>query len=182
MKANEESLLTQKTKRGDKEALAALWNLITPKLFGYLVNATKDLPLAEDILQTTWAKAIDNLSTFQLKDTPISAWLFAIARNECRQHWRKSWREIPFELNEHDKTEDAESQLKNKILINETLNLLFENDREILRLRYIADLSMNEIVQILNLNFITVRVRVHRALARARAALAFKNDHDNRNN
>jgi RNA polymerase sigma factor (sigma-70 family) len=53
----------------------------------------------------------------------------------------------------------------------QVLATLGEEDREILRLRYIADLSVKDIASVMQLNFVTVRVRIHRALARARVAL-----------
>ncbi len=65
--------------------------------------------------------------------------------------------------------------LEDKILTDQILFNLSEDDREILRLRYIADLPLSDIARVLNLNFVTVRVRVHRALARARAALDSQN-------
>ena len=86
----------------DKNSLFALWSEITPKLYGYLVNVLRDKNLAEDILQTAWLKAIDNLSRFRGKESEFSSWLFAIARNECKQHWRKSGREVPFDPVLHD--------------------------------------------------------------------------------
>ena len=52
------------------------------------------------------------------------------------------------------------------------LGLLSEEDRELIRLRYIADLPVRDIALILKLNFVTVRVRIHRAIARLRAAIA----------
>lgn len=42
-----------------KEMLGALWDATMPKLYGYLVNVLRDKALAEDILQSTWAKALE---------------------------------------------------------------------------------------------------------------------------
>src|ERR1700690_2372444 len=101
MTPEQEHMLVNKAKTGDREALGALWDAITPKLFGYLINTTHDKALAEDILQTTWLKAIKALPNYQPRGVNISAWLFAIARNEFHQHWRKAQREIPLENEKH---------------------------------------------------------------------------------
>lgn len=175
MSSSGEQLLAQKAQGGDREALGALWEALTPKLFGYLINVTRDPALAEDLLQTTWMRAIDALPRFQPRGIRIGAWLFAIARNECRQYWRKSGWEIPFDPTKHDWADNGREELEDKILTDQILFNLSENDREILRLRYIADLPLNDIARVLNLNFVTVRVRVHRALVRARAALDSQN-------
>lgn len=153
----------------DHERLGILWDTLTPKLFGYLVNTLRDRTLAEDILQATWLKVINALPHFQERGGGISAWIFTVARNECRDHWRKSGRERPLDLLEHDTAGTGEKS-EEKILVEHILAALSENDRDILRLRYIADLSTNEIARVLGLNFVTVRVRIHRALVHARAA------------
>ncbi|OGN29362.1 MAG: hypothetical protein A3A33_01125 [Candidatus Yanofskybacteria bacterium RIFCSPLOWO2_01_FULL_49_25] len=168
MDSHEERQFIEKAQCGDREALGALWDALTPKLFGYLVNVLKDKTLAEDILQTTWLKAIDGLPRFQQRGVPFSSWLFAIAHNECRQHWRTGSHEVPLDPEIHDIPDHASTKPHDKILIDQVLAKLPEDDRELLRLRYIADLPLSDIASILKLNFVTVRVRVHRALARAR--------------
>ena len=154
----------------NKENLETLWDTTTPKLYGYLVNTLRDRNLADDILQRTGVKAIKALPRFQDRGLGFSAWLFAIARNECRQHWRKSGREISFDEAIHDK-EEIDSETENKILIDQILTQLSGDDRELIRLRYIADLPLNSIAKILKINPITVRVRMHRALSTARSLL-----------
>lgn len=174
MSIPDEASLVKRAKRGDREAVAELWDALAPKMFGYLINTLRDRTIAEDILQAAWLKAIRALPRFEERGVGIGAWLFAIARNECREHWRRSGRELPLDPAEHDRSSGDGRAVEEKILAEQILALLPEDDREILRLRYIADLSLNNIAEILKLNFVTVRVRIHRALARARKALASK--------
>lgn len=151
------------------ESLSILWDSLTPKLFGYLINTLRDRGLAEDILQTTWIKVAQALPGFKEKGAGINAWIFMIARNECRDHWRKAGRETPFDPVLHDREAGGEQELENKMMAEQILAALQPEDREILRLRFIADLSSNDIAKALNINFVSARVRLHRALARARA-------------
>lgn len=173
MDQNEEKRLIREAINGDYQAFGLIWDKLTPKLFGYLINITRDRMLAEDILQTTWLKAVDNLSKFEPRGAGFSAWLFAIAKNECRQHWRIQKREAPFDPVKHDQPDTSQSDPGISILINQSLSLLSEDDRELIRLRYIADLSVRDVALILKLNPITVRVRIHRAIARLRDAIVF---------
>lgn len=163
--------LVRKAARGDRDALGLLWDTITPKLFGYLMNTLRDRALAEDIVQTTWLRAIEGLPRFQDKGKGLGPWLFAIARNECRQYWRTQPREVPLDLHLHDTSENAEPTYEKKLIIEQALEGLPEDDRELLRLRYIADLKTADVARVLHINFVTVRVRLHRALTRARIAL-----------
>lgn len=170
----EELALVARAQAGGRDAISALWDGITPKLYGYLVNTLREPNLAEDILQETWLKAISNLPKFRARGVRFSAWLFAIARNECRQHWRKAGREVAEEINEenHPSVLDSpEKGLTEKIFVEGLLKFLPPEDQEMLRLRYVADLSFKEIAAILAIAPITARVRAHRALTRARKIL-----------
>jgi len=175
MTIKEELALVNIAKTGDKNAVSSLWGDITPKLYGYLVNTLRDNSLADDILQETWLKALSSLHKFQPQGIKFSAWLFAIARNECRQHWRKNNKTVILE--EDEQTENvpdsfiARENLNDKIFVDEILEKLPESDREILRLRYISEFSFKEVAQILNLSPIAARVRVFRALSKAKAAI-----------
>jgi len=174
MTTKEELALVVLAKTGDKNAVSVLWDVITPKLYGYLVNILKDRSAADDMLQETWLKAITSLHKFEPRDVKFSAWLFAISRNECRQYWRKNKHEIILEEDEPEKMPDnlvAKENITDKIFLDEILEKIPEKDREILRLRYLADFSFNEIAQILSIPPITARVRTYRALSKARIAL-----------
>ncbi|MFA6585972.1 MAG: RNA polymerase sigma factor [Candidatus Paceibacterota bacterium] len=149
----------------NKDDIAVLWDTITPKLYGYLVHVLHDKNLAEDVLQTTWLKAIEALPNFKERaGASFSSWLFAIARNECKQHWRKVGREVSFDPTIHDK-EIFNSKTEDLIFVDQIMKHLSSKDRELVRLRYIADLPLNEIAKILKVSPITIRVRMHRTLA-----------------
>lgn len=167
MNAHEQLVLVHKAQAGKKEALGELWDIITPRLFGYLVNTLGNKALAEDILQSTWLKALEALPTYTDRGYPFSAWLFAIARNECKQHWRKNAHEVPFDMEKHDMAA-TNGNHGETMVIEQVLSKLSQDDRELLRLRYIADLSLHDVARVLNINSVAVRVRMHRAIARAR--------------
>lgn len=165
--SEEELSLVARAQEGDKEALALLWDAITPKLYGYLVNVLRDKSLAEDVHQQTWLKAITNIHSFTPRGVRFSAWLFAIARNECRREWRSRTHE-PIDALHDNAVQSATPNHEEKLLIEHILNKLSEKDKEVLQLRYIADLSFYEVARVLNISTLAARVRVHRALARAR--------------
>ena len=171
MTATEEAELVEKARGGDRDALGLLWDEVSPKLFGYLVNVCRDKTVAEDVFQNTWLKAVEALPKYQQRGIRFSAWLFAIARNECRQHWRKANREVGLET-AAEPVGDDRATLQSKILIEQLLQHLSEDDRELLRLRYIADLSTLDIARVLQSNSVAVRVRISRALVRARKLVA----------
>ncbi len=172
MEIREELLLVRRAQMGEREALGLLWDEITPKLYGYLVNQVRQKDLAEDICQETWLKATQALGSFKDRGVRFSAWVFAIARNECRQQWRKGNREVALDtaLDDID-LHNQQSPSNDNVMIDMALAKLSEEEKEIVRLRYIADLSFREIAGVLGISMIAARVRVHRALAHARVIL-----------
>lgn len=173
MLLEEELVLVTRAKAGDQAALGTLWDALTPKLYGYLVNTLRDARLAEDVAQDTWLKAIGALDKFQPRGVRFSAWLFAIARNECKQHWRKGGRETPIDVEAHDIPSgvDFTTDVGDKFELEKVFKNLNEAEREILRLRYIGELSFKEIAGVLAISPLAARLRVHRTLTKTRTLL-----------
>ncbi|MBI4142930.1 RNA polymerase sigma factor [Candidatus Uhrbacteria bacterium] len=162
--------IIRRAQEGDRAAITVLWDAHTPKLYGYLCHTLRDPVIAEDVLQQTWVQAMEALGGYRDRGVPFHAWLFAIARNVCRQHWRTLGREVPLDLETHDVP--APNRNHDAVLtVDAALRTLTEEDRELLRLRYIADLPIASVARVLGIRPITARVRLHRTLRRARAAL-----------
>lgn len=156
---------------GDRAAVELLWDAHAPKLYGYLLHTVRDRTLADDLFQSTWVHAIEALPSYEHRGT-FTAWLIAIARNECRQHWRSSQRITALDLDQHDVADGASAQSREtQDAVTRALRTLTEDDRELLRLRYIVGLPTNEIARVLAVSPIAARVRIHRARRHARAAL-----------
>ena|SRR3989338_4179928 len=161
-----------------RNEIGELWDKITPKLYGYLIHTLRDTALADDILQATWLKALEALPRFEErghgKYGGLPAWLFSIAKNEMRMHWRKGGREIPYDPIIHDIPKDDrnnEDSHENNLLVEQVMKFLPKEDQELFRLRFIADLPIGEMARVLGINPVSARVKMHRALSRARLIL-----------
>ena len=62
--------------------------LLIPALRGFAVTLTKNAPEADDLVQETLLKALDNMDQF-VPGTNLRAWLFTIARNTFYSNYRK---------------------------------------------------------------------------------------------
>lgn len=171
MTLEEELALVVRAKAGERDAVGILWEEITPKLYGYLLNVLREKAVAEDILQQTWVKAISGIHQFKPRGVRFSAWLFAIARNECREYWRRPMHRVVGELSEQIPSPDQLSPIEEKFSIERIFKRLSQEDQELLRLRYIAELSFKEIARVLRISTVAARVRIHRALGRARVCI-----------
>jgi RNA polymerase sigma-70 factor (ECF subfamily) len=111
MTLEEEHSLVIAAQSGSKDALGILWDEFSPKLFGYLMNTLRNRTVAEDVFQSVWLQVSTKLSSFTFRGISISSWLFTIARNECRQHWRREARAAGYvSLNDSELVADSREE------------------------------------------------------------------------
>jgi RNA polymerase sigma factor (sigma-70 family) len=141
---------------------------------------------AEDAAQEGFVKAYFALERFRA-GAPFRPWLLQIVANEARNRRSASTRRFALSLDDssiemHDTADSPEETVLDAeragALIN-CLNDLREDDRRILTYRYFLELSEAETASALGVARGTVKSRLSRALARARARLeASRAEHD----
>jgi RNA polymerase sigma-70 factor, ECF subfamily len=132
---------------------------------------------AEDVTQEAATKAMRRLSTVQA-DRPFRPWYLAIVANEARNRRRSFMRRSALVLRVSNETsarvaETDEVALRNerrKVLLDAVAKLRTE-DREVLSMRYFAELSEAEMASALGVAPGTVKSRLSRALSRLRTEL-----------
>lgn len=73
--------LIRKARRGDRRALAALYDRHRRSLFGFLVNSAGERAAAEDLFQEVWLKVLRGLGGYDPERGGFRPWLFRIAAN-----------------------------------------------------------------------------------------------------
>jgi RNA polymerase sigma factor (sigma-70 family) len=148
-----------------------VWNVFG--FFAYRVASRSD---AEDLTQQTFERALRAWSRFDPERAPLSVWLISIARNLLVDHYRRNGaapRQQPLE-------EVPEEQLGSELpaadlgvdpALAEALSTLSPRDREIIALRFGADLSGPEIAAATELSLANVQQILSRALRKLRAQL-----------
>ena len=166
--------------RGDDFSFSELFRRWEKKIFGFAFRYTGNREDSQDVVQTTFIKAYENLG--RLKDPgSFSAWLYRIALNECRIGFRKSnrirGREISFDSGEEGRPETmaypgAEAVTPERILSGrEELNLLGAafyklpgEQREVILMREYQGLRFREIAEVLDVPLSTVKSRLYLGL------------------
>lgn len=149
-----------------------IYELFYKRVFRDAYSVTRDIHLAQDILQETFIKAFNELDSLEDKEK-MGAWLSTIAKRTAIDYLRKEskvinvdYDELPFEnrLLETPRTveEIVELNLIEEEIINEIVELKKEY-REILILRYKYELAQKEISELKNMKVGTVKSRLHRA-------------------
>lgn len=147
------------------------------KVYTYLYYRTnQDALLAEDLAADTFLKAFNNYAKFESKKS-FSAWIFTIARNTFWYHFRTDkptdllgdGDEIPIPA---DFLSALDNAFEKDRLLAKALNELPLKQKEILVLKYMQDLSNEEIAEALQTSNNNVRQKIHYAKQKLKQVLS----------
>lgn len=133
----------------------------------------KDKEAAEDMVQETFFKAWRNIVDEEGEIKNIRAFLYKILNNTIIDYYRTKKEtyslEQSFEENENLAIEENTDEKRlddevDNLKLKKYLSEIKEEYREILIMKYMDDLSINEISKITNRSPVNVRVTIHRAL------------------
>lgn len=170
-----DELLMVRLREGSEEGLAELFRRYRVPLFQMIYRYVADRHLAEEIYQETFLRVFRHRDRFR-PETRFRPWVFAIATNLCRDHFRrlKRRREVPLpEVMVDPRPGPAEraGAAAESARVRQAIAELSEQHREVLLLRHFAELSVEETAQALGIPTGTVKSRLHHALARLMRAL-----------
>lgn len=138
-------------------------------------SMVRERALAEDLAQDVFAQAFSHLGGYRAEAAPRT-WLFAIARNRCIDHLRRSERE-PWDDGDDDVDGFADdAPLPPELLlrrgdVDHAFDQLEENERALIVLRFRHGMEYPELASVFGLKEGTVRMRLSRALGKMRARL-----------
>jgi len=148
-------------------------------VYRYLLHQVGDTSIAEDLTSQVFLTAFEQLPRYQHRGT-FAAWVFTIARNKARDHFRRSGRQVSMEA-------IADAAIRPDLLGEiihadrlERLDLLIrglpEGELEMIRLRYVAELSLAEIGALVHRSEEATRKAISRLLARLQRQM--EDDHE----
>jgi RNA polymerase sigma-70 factor (ECF subfamily) len=143
---------------------------LTQSVYAYVAYRIGAGPDAEDVTSEAFARALRYRKSYDSsKGTPV-AWLTGIARRviaERAAEDRGTVAEVP-EIAAPGALEDESVE---RVTMQAAVATLGERDRELIALRYGADLTAAQIGELLELSQNAVEVALHRVLGRLRAEL-----------
>jgi RNA polymerase sigma-70 factor (ECF subfamily) len=159
---------------GSSDAVALLYADLNPALVRFMRARVGDA--GEDLAQDTWTSVARQLSGFTGNETSFRAWFFTIAHRRIVDHWRRTGRQrdVPAPAEEIDaRLEAAEpiDDLSADAAVQAILEPLTDEQAEIVLLRVVAGLSVDEVAAIVGKRPGAVRVMQHRALRKLAAHL-----------
>ncbi|SMO51793.1 RNA polymerase sigma factor [Solitalea koreensis] len=165
---------------GNQGAYVDLINRHQRYVFTLALRFTKNREDAEEVAQDSFLKAFRSLTAFQ-RNSKFTTWLYSIVYTTAMSKLRKSRLDTdslddvlhPVYV-ENYSTEDTSRGLENKVqkeYINKAIERLLPDDGMIISLFYLAEQSLEEIAQVMNMPANTVKVKLHRARQRLKIQL-----------
>ena len=143
-------------------------------LFQFIFYMVKNREETEDLVQEVYIRVIKSAHTFENKSSK-KTWLFAIAKNVTIDHFRKqrNWKERIHAMFDWDcyELKDEGRLPEEKLLVSEEVKHLYmsldqctTNQRLVLIMRYINDLTIAETAEALKWSESKVKTTQHRAV------------------
>ena len=172
-----ERVLLLRCQAGDQAAFEELVGGYSPRLRYYLRKMLRDVDRTEDVLQDVWLQVLRGLP--KLADPgAFPAWLYRIARNRACRRLRE--RRPLYPLEEMDLAEETgdDIRLEDAEYIHRALDELALEHREVLVLRFLEDMTYQNIARVTGCPVGTVRSRIHYAKRALRCALERRSGHE----
>jgi RNA polymerase sigma-70 factor, ECF subfamily len=162
--------------KGDQDAYAEIVEIFKDKIFQLCYRMLGNRHEAEDMAQEAFIRAYVNITSFNI-NLKFSTWLYRIATNLCIDRIRKKkpdyyldaevagtdgltmYSQVPADT---ALPEDEVESIELQDTIQKEISKLPEKYRTVIVLKYIEELSLNEISEILDMPLGTVKTRIHR--------------------
>lgn len=175
--------LVLRFKEGDRHAYEEIVRRYQHRVYGLAYRWMRDERIAEEVAQDVFIALFRSLSRFR-GDAKLSTWIYRVVINHCknRKLYRKRRRMDQHEPLDGKRNEDDDGPSRQfaddgpgsdsvahrseaEVLVHQALGQLDEDQRQIIVLRDIEDLSYEEIGELMGVPRGTVKSRLHRARA-----------------
>ena len=173
-----EKQIFSRLKKKDKEAFVLAYDAYLDSIYRFIYFKVGSQEVAEDITSQVFLKTWDYIQNNNLRDyKTLKALLYKVARNTVIDHYRKESRKVESsldttvgdnnEVNIADPGQDILSKISAKAdyeIVVLRMRDLKDEYREAIVLRYINELNIKEIAEVLDKSRGNVRVLIYRAL------------------
>lgn len=169
----DEELMLRYVHRGDREAFEALFARYADRLYGWFRRSVPDDQVAADLVQQTFLHFHRARADFR-QGSPVRPWLFTIALNVRREHFRRRARKPETSLDpvvHGEPSVGTDASTTEERLLRRALAELPDASREVILLHWYEGLSFKEIAHLLGSTQSAVKVRAHRAYKALRELL-----------
>lgn len=174
-----EKALIQKCKRGERQAFDELIRLYYDYVSGFLLKATANAALSENLTQETFLKMIRNIEKFDPGGSAtFGTWLITIAKNCYIDHLRRNRIELEdidsLPLEDERNVEDEVEQKLRYEQVMAAMEKLPPEQALAIKLKYVEDMTLAQIAERFVVPPKTIKSRIHDGTVKLRKALNLK--------
>jgi RNA polymerase sigma-70 factor (ECF subfamily) len=168
----ESNILSSLTETGTPVDFEAFYQSQLPRVYNFFRYQFGDDQVAEDLTALTFERAWKHRDSYRADKASFSTWLFSIARRLAADHYRR--RRVTLPLQEASITSDAQGveeiaeRHADVAMLAKLLARLAERERELVALKYGADLTNRAIASISGLSESNVSTILHRVMQQLR--------------
>ena len=185
--------------RVDAAAFGELYDWYLPRIHAYVIRRVGDRDVAQDVTATSFERALEAVRKPGFRNDSFGGFLYRVAANAIVDHARRSRRTVPFgaragdfageaagegahdghrtdaqpgdEIGDERATQALAAAL-DRDTIRRALLRLSETHRQVIVMKFLDGLETDELCAILECSRATFAVKLHRALAALRDAMA----------
>ena len=156
-------------KRSDAKYIEEICKATWESLYRFIYYKVQNREEAEDVTQETYVRALVYLNEHNFSDKNFQGFLRTIALNVIRDRWRQRKRRgLPLNFEEVNPretvTEDHQRDVAQRLVIENALAGLREDQRKVIELRIIKGYSVAETARLLGKTEAAVRTAQYRAV------------------
>jgi RNA polymerase sigma-70 factor (ECF subfamily) len=158
--------------RTDADCFAQLYLRYSNRIYRYAIGRTRSATAADDIVSDTMMSAMEGINGFNPDRGSFASWIFTIASRRIADRDRKSrqlWRFLARRGHHDEHDEDALTttlRLERRDDVRRAISRLSDQHQQVVLLRYVAELPIATISEILDISEGAVKMRLQRALKR----------------
>lgn len=168
---NEDVSLIDRASRGDRDAIAVLYQQHIQAIYRYIGYRVSDCAAADDLTAEVFLRMVEGLPGYSSNGAPFEAWLYRIAAARVADYYRVQMRhpEMMLSDTEPDRAASPEGVLQvaeEQAELRAALRQLSEEHQDILLLRFVERKSHDEVALLLGKSVTAIKSAQHRALSR----------------
>jgi len=163
-----ETELVNRAKSGDPGAVTQIYERYSAAIYRYIYFRVGEAELAEDLQAEVFLRMLEGIHRYEERGWPISAWLYRIAHDRTVDtiRRRRTRKHVPLDTwgGSCDGPENAVSAQLDYEELNRTLSDLTTDQRQVILLRFMADMSVQEVAHMIGRTEGAVKALQHRGL------------------
>jgi RNA polymerase sigma factor (sigma-70 family) len=158
-----------------RETFARLYDENMVKVYRYIYYQVNNQQLAEDLTSNVFEKALVNFTRYNSEKASFSTWIFTIARNTVTDYYRAIPKVQIVNIDEavtapsrEPGPEETVEKSEQKQMVRECIARLPQNEQEIVRLKFMMEMTNRDIAKVMGLTASYVGVMLYRIIRKLR--------------